>query len=68
MGSVKPMKYMKFLAPAVLAALLVPACASDETPTDDPGSNDDPISTVDDGVDTEVEQGNNAGFEGDEDG
>lgn len=70
------MKHSKILAPVAVLAILVPACASDESPTDVPGSDDAPISTssdgfdpnVDDGIDTEVEQGNNAGFEGEEDG
>ena len=61
-------KNVSLLAPLAVAALLLPACASDEAPSEDPGSNDEPISTIDDGIDTEVEQGGNAGFEGDEDG
>lgn len=60
------MTFQNFLAPILAAAFLVPACASDEAPTEEPGSNDDPISTIGDGVDTEVEQGTNLGFEGDE--
>ncbi len=59
------------LAPGVLIALalVAPACASDEAPTDiDSPGEDAPISTVTDGIDTEVEQGGNAGFEGEEDG
>ncbi len=50
------MKHVKVLAPAVVAALLVAGCASDEPePDPDPGSNDDPISTVDEGVETDVD-------------
>lgn len=62
------MKRMRTLTPALLVCVAALGCASDDAPVDDPGSNDEPISTVSDGVDTEVEQGDNAGFEGDEDG
>ncbi len=59
-----------------IAALLiaVPACASDEAPPSEPLSTVAPATPdVDDGiidteVDTNVETGGNAGFEGDEDG
>jgi len=62
------MKHLKFILPCLAVALVVPACASDEAPIEDPGSNDAPISTIDEGVDTEVEKSGNLGFEGDEDG
>ena len=41
-------KNVSLLAPLAVAALLLPACASDEAPSEDPGSNDEPISTIDD--------------------
>jgi len=61
------MKSSRLLSSLAATALLLGACASDEAPSDDPGSNDEPVSTVDDGVDTEVEQDENLGFEEDED-
>lgn len=62
------MKALPVLAPLAVAVLALGACASDESPSDDPGTNDEPLSTVVDDVDTEVEQNENLGFEGDEDG
>lgn len=64
----------RVLLPVVVLLIAVPACASDEPPPPEPQSTVAPETPdVDDGIidseiDTEVEQGGNAGFEGDEDG
>ena len=50
------MKHRRVLIPAAAMTFVFTACASDEAPQEDVPSNDDPITTVDDGIDTNVEQ------------
>ena len=64
----------KILIPVAALLIGAPACASDEAPPTEPQSTVAPeAQPADDGIidteiDTNVEQGSNAGFEGDEDG
>lgn len=64
----------RVLIPVAALLITLPACASDEPPPSEPLPTVAPETPdVDDGIidteiDTNVEQGGNAGFEGDEDG
>ncbi|MEP1126392.1 MAG: hypothetical protein ABJH68_21115 [Ilumatobacter sp.] len=68
------MIHARVLFPVAALLIAVPACASDEAPPSEPQSTVAPETPeLDDGiidteVDTNVETGGNAGFEGDEDG